>query len=114
MKVVPWPGVLSTSMRPPCCSMMPWVMARPKPVPLSLVVKKGSNIFSWTSLGIPHPESEMTTRISLRRGSQRVAHLDGAAGGGGFDGVDEQIDKGLLKLIAGRPARRAARRSATA
>jgi len=36
--VVPWPGVLLMSMRPPCSSMILTDIARPRPVPPLLVV----------------------------------------------------------------------------
>ena len=41
---VPWPGVLSQVMAPPCSCTMPYVIERPSPVPLpmALVVKNGS------------------------------------------------------------------------
>src|SRR5689334_16358345 len=59
------PGIVSTSIDPPCClTMMSWLIDRPSPVPspAGLVVKKGLNIFSFTSGGMPVPLSRM--RIS--------------------------------------------------
>src|SRR5437867_2208391 len=32
-KVAPWPGALSTSIRPPCAASTPWLIASPSPVP---------------------------------------------------------------------------------
>src|SRR6185295_4923392 len=46
------PGLVSTSILPPCCfTMMSWLIDRPSPVPspAGLVVKKGLNIFTFTS-----------------------------------------------------------------
>ena len=40
VKRVPWPGVESARMVPPCCSTICRAMARPRPVPFFLVVKK--------------------------------------------------------------------------
>src|SRR5262249_2001175 len=56
------PGCVSTSIDPECCfTMMSWVMDRPRPVPspAGLVVKKGLNIFSLTSGGMPGPLSRI-------------------------------------------------------
>ncbi len=44
-----------TAMRPPCCLTMRLTMARPRPVPLALVVKNGSNIRAWSSAETPGP-----------------------------------------------------------
>src|SRR5262249_46123752 len=54
------PGLVSTSIDPQCClTMMSWLMERPGPVPspAGFVVKKGLNIFSFTSGGMPVPLS---------------------------------------------------------
>src|ERR1700738_3427508 len=59
------PGSVSTSMLPPCClTMMSWLIDRPSPVPSpeGLVVKKGLNILSLISSGMPVPLSRI--RIS--------------------------------------------------
>src|SRR5580692_3423986 len=59
------PGLVSTSIVPPCClTMMSWLIERPSPVPspAGLVVKNGLNIFSLTSAGMPVPLSRI--RIS--------------------------------------------------
>src|SRR5258708_39374791 len=61
-------------MLPSCLStMMDRAMASPWPVPfpISLVVKKGSNIFSLTSRGIPVPVSPI--RISTPVGHRPVS-----------------------------------------
>src|SRR5260221_395947 len=58
MNSVNTPGLVSTSILPPCCfTTMSWLIDRPRPVPspAGLVVKKGLNIFSFTSSGIPVP-----------------------------------------------------------
>src|ERR1700730_11870706 len=67
------PGSVSTSMVPPCCfTMMSWLIDNPSPVPspAGLVVKKGLNIFSFTSGGMPVPLSRM--RISTWASLPRV------------------------------------------
>src|SRR2546430_912975 len=59
------PGSVTTSILPPCCfTTMSWLIDRPSPVPspAGVVVKNGSNIFSFTSSGMPVPLSRM--RIS--------------------------------------------------
>src|SRR5262249_28675171 len=59
------PGSVATSIVPPCCfTTMSWLIDSPSPVPspAGLVVKKGLNIFSFTSGGMPVPLSRM--RIS--------------------------------------------------
>ena len=61
------PGCVLTSIDPPCClTTMSWLMERPRPVPspAGLVVKKGLNIFSFTSGGMPVPLSRIV--ISMR------------------------------------------------
>src|SRR5205823_3575344 len=65
MNSVNAPGLVSTSILPPCCfTTMSWLMESPSPVPspAGLVVKNGLNIFSFTSRGIPVPLSRI--RIS--------------------------------------------------
>ena len=46
VNVVPWPGALSTLMRPPHSLTIARTVARPRPVPLpsALVVKNGSKM----------------------------------------------------------------------
>src|SRR6201999_1769845 len=64
------PGSVSTSIVPPCCfTMMSWLIDRPSPVPspAGLVVKKGLNIFSFTSGGMPVPLSRMRISTVLPR-----------------------------------------------
>src|SRR5579863_3877107 len=70
MNSVNTPGSVSTSIVPPCCfTTMSWLMERPSPVPspAGLVVKKGLNIFSLTSAGIPVPLSRMRISTFLPR-----------------------------------------------
>src|SRR6478752_359141 len=70
------PGFVSTSIDPACClTIMSWLNERPRPVPSpgGLVVKKGLNIFSFTSGGIPMPLSRIlisTLAEVFRRGSE--------------------------------------------
>ena len=47
-------------MVPPCCSTIAFTMASPRPVPLpiSLVVKNGSNTFESAVSGMPGPLSD--------------------------------------------------------
>ncbi len=63
-KVVPFPTSLYARTSPPACFTMPKTVARPSPVPwpFSLVVKKGSKMWRFTSSVIPQPVS--VTRIS--------------------------------------------------
>lgn len=65
MKVVPLPISLDANSLPPCFSMMFCEIDRPKPVPLpgSLVVKNGSNIFNRSLGAIPCPVSLTITLI---------------------------------------------------
>src|SRR5207237_6267664 len=62
-KVAPSPGGLTTEIVPPCSLMIPYVMDRPRPVPLptSLVVKNGSKIRGSSPGGIPAPVSVNAT-----------------------------------------------------
>src|SRR5205085_12063565 len=66
--VLPWPGTLSTQMRPPCCSTMPLQITSPRPVPPALRVADESICENlWNSLGrsraaMPSPKSRTPTR----------------------------------------------------
>src|SRR6185437_1573200 len=60
-KVLPLPSYERTSMRPPAPCTILWLIARPRPVPLSLVVKKGMNRFSSTFCDRPGPLSATVT-----------------------------------------------------
>src|ERR1700722_15619283 len=66
IKVEPLPGSLSASILPRCSRATRWEMARPRPVPFSLVVKNGSNTLSRFSLEMPMPVSWI---LILRRGA---------------------------------------------
>ena len=59
--IVPAPGSLSIDSRPPCRSTTPYTTERPRPVPFSFVVKKGSSTFESCSRGIPTPVSAIDT-----------------------------------------------------
>ena len=65
VNAVPLPTSLSASMDPPCSSTIRWQIASPSPVPspTGFVVKKGLNILSRISAGIPGPVSETTISI---------------------------------------------------
>src|SRR6266481_3674334 len=70
MNSVNTPGIVSTSILPPCCfTTMSWLIDRPSPVPspAGLVVKNGLNIFSFTSNGIPVPLSRIRISTLLPR-----------------------------------------------
>ena len=90
---------------------MPWLTARPRPVPCpsSLVVKNGSKILSRSAAGIPGPLSAIGQHRVRGRRRQIEAplaphHLLGgdaqrAAAGHGVDRVHEQVQADLLDLI---------------
>ncbi len=62
-KVVPAPSSLPTSIQPRACSIVPYTVARPIPVPRSpLVLKNGSKIRSRTAGGMPAPVSVTDSR----------------------------------------------------
>src|SRR5271166_292910 len=70
MNSVNSPGSVSTSILPPCClTTITWAIESPSPVPspAGLVVKKGLNIFSRTSVGMPVPLSRMRISTALPR-----------------------------------------------
>ena len=53
----------ATAIDPPFCSMMPYTVERPIPVPSApFVVKKGSKTFDWIASGIPQPVSVTVIR----------------------------------------------------
>jgi hypothetical protein len=56
-----------TSILPPCASIIYLQLTRPKPVPLCLIVNKGSNIFEIIFSGILGPEfsKEINNIINL-------------------------------------------------
>ncbi len=63
MKVVPRPSSLSTATSPPDCLAKPntWLRPRPVPLPISLVVKNGSNTRASRSGAMPEPVSVSET-----------------------------------------------------
>ena len=67
--VVPLPGLLSISAVPPRLRRIPSTTASPKPRPVDLVLKKGSNILACVSGDIPQPVSEISncTQLSLNQ-----------------------------------------------
>ena len=75
--VAPSFSLASNSSRPPWSSMMRVAMLRPRPVPSSLVLKKGWKTLSRTDSGMPGPVSltRMTTarpRPGARLSSSRM------------------------------------------
>ena len=80
VKVVPFPSVLRTSIRPPAPCTMRWLIARPRPVPFSLVVKKGRKILSRALREMPGPGAAFSLASTGRAG----ALLSGA----GFGGIE--------------------------
>src|SRR5690606_9152252 len=62
MKDVPSPGMLSTSISPPCSFTRPCTTESPSPQPLSFVVKNGLNSCGRSLSAIPQPVSVTRTR----------------------------------------------------
>ena len=105
-------GRFAPEMRPPCAAMIDWQMARPMPIPASLVLKKLSKTCARSAAGTPGPlsKTEKTTEPSVidrRPGidpARWLARLHDR-----LDAVDQQVDDHLLQLnpVAhdlGRPA----------
>ena len=102
---------LSTSIQPSWSLTMPWLTARPSPVPCpsSLVVKNGSKILSRSAAGMPGPLSAISSMAysaggarsspSLRRTIRVGGDAQRAAAGHGVDRVHEQVQADLLDLI---------------
>ena len=101
----PWPprctsGESSSSMRPPCSSMILVTMARPRPVPFSRVVMYGSSSRWRFSAGNPMPVS-MTSTTMLSSSSfgrdrdLRTCALLRRQRGNGFGGVLHDVGEGL-------------------
>src|SRR3972149_1011577 len=66
LKVVPFPGSLSTSISPRCSDTICFTRESPIPNLCCFVLKKGSNILSSSSFGMPGPVSETSmTTLSL-------------------------------------------------
>jgi len=87
---------------PPCSAMMPWQMARPRPVPtpIGLVVKNGSKTFCKAVRGIPrsvvldghlNPDPRLPRHDAQRAGILLRAH--------GLLGVVKKIQQDLLDLM---------------
>ena len=79
--VVPRSGSLSKRIDPPWSSTISLQIARPKPVPLDLVVKKGSNTFLRTSGDIPQPLSRIDSDTSRVGSRAQVTSILPSAGG---------------------------------
>ena len=101
-KRVPWPGVLSTSRRPPWSWTMPWVMLRPSPVPspTPLVVKNGSKICGQDLVGdaaavVGHLDDDLAVD---RAGADRDPPVDAVRRLDGLHGVDQQVQEDLVEL----------------
>lgn len=63
VNLAPFSSSLLTFISPLCALMICFKIARPKPIPLALLVKRGSKIFPIASLGIPFPVSVNSTWI---------------------------------------------------
>src|SRR6266536_932691 len=82
LKVLPRPGVESTSSRPACRSIIATTCGRPRPVPRSpLVVKNGSKMRACSSCVMPVPVSRTSTTASssLRRTCRKIEPPLGSA-----------------------------------
>ncbi len=84
VNVVPAPGCDCTSMVPPAFWTMLWLMARPRPVPCVLVVKKGTKRLRSTLGAMPGPVSRTLTStccsissVSERRDDGRLPSSGG-------------------------------------
>ncbi len=55
--LVPTPNCEATRILPPCPSIIPCEIAKPRPVPCGLVLKKGVNRCPRTASGMPSPWS---------------------------------------------------------
>ena len=78
--VVPRPFSLSTSIVPPLNSMLRRAIGRPRPVPVVLVEKYGSNTRASASSSMPTPVS--ATRDATRRRPRRAASIAQRAAAG--------------------------------
>src|SRR6516165_3051069 len=79
---------------------MPDTIDRPRPVPVSLVMKKGPKMRRRTSGGIPSPVSATWTTAPSPAGA--VRRVSSAPLGHGVDRVQDQVDEHLAQL---RPPR---------
>ena len=112
-------------MRPPAPCTMRWLMARPRPVPWSFVVKKGRKRFSSTFCEMPGPLSatmSSTNGSSAAGRPSRVpaaeAHARGdgdlAAALHGLGGVADEVHQHLAELLGvDGDARQGGRRAVT-
>ena len=66
-KLVPPPGASAGVSVPEWPSTMRWQSVRPTPAPLSLVVKKGSNMRAFSAAGMPGPLS-VTSAVTMPSG----------------------------------------------
>ena len=116
VKVVPRPGSLRTSMRPPCSTMICCVSASPRPVPPSFVEKNGSKILAQV-LGRRCPGRcrrcvSSTKRLFDDGGGERQP----AAAAHRLDGVAHEVEQRLaqLVLVGGHRRQRRPSRASTA
>ena len=109
MNSVKLPGSVADVDGAACClTMMSWLIDRPSPVPspAGLVVKKGLNIFSFTSGGMPVPLSRMRISTELPR-SCVVASSVGSkpprrsppCAGRGIEAVRDQVEQRARDLL---------------
>ena len=87
------PGRMETEISPPWPSTIRFTTARPRPVPVALVVKNGSKMRVRISAGMPGPVS--STSSSTPPASAADAHAQPAAAGHGLDRVDGHVEHRL-------------------
>ena len=106
------PGMLSQKSWPPCSCAISCAMARPRPVPRSLVVKNGSKIRASRSSGIPGPESrDLDLHCVLPAAG---GDASAPAGAHRLARVAQEVQQQLAELAPRRRAPAAARARATA
>ena len=81
---------------PPWLWTMRWEMARPRPVPLPLVVKNGSNTRSRNSVVMPFRIDYVDSQPGV---GERCADPELASFGHGVQRILNDIDEHLLELV---------------
>ena len=117
VKRQPWPGSLSTRIRPPCSLRIFWLTGRPRPVPrlffdgderaeevLHLI---GGNARAVVVDGDPHqPFARRSTRVATSTRPRRLALADGV------DGVGHHVQHRAVDALGIEDQRRASARRA--